>query len=140
MTRAALLLSKSYRTSAGLLWEQALASQRSGAWDALRLRRFEVEIYHPLLAHALDVVVRDALDSSARLKPLIARVQKSTKDLEAGLRTARRIEASFSLGLRVVEAAASVVLFVATPGAESAGKAVSAIGQAARLIPILAQD
>lgn len=140
MTRAALQLSKSYRTSGGLLWEQALASRKAGTWDALRLRRFEIEIYHPLLAHALDVVVRDALDASPRLKPLIAQVQRATKDLEAGLRAARQIEASFSLGLRVVEAAASVVLFVATPSASSAGQAVNAIGQAARLVPTLTKE
>jgi hypothetical protein len=131
MSEAAKGLSKSYRTCAGLLWDAALEAQGRGEISAFDLRRIEVEIYNPLLAHALDVVVKQALDRHAGIDALVLQVKAATRELEQGLACAQRIGAVATFGLGLVNAAARVVAFVAVPSPATAVAAVKAIGGAA---------
>jgi hypothetical protein len=134
MTEESLAISKSFRRVAGLLWDAALAARERGEISPFALRRIEVEVYQPLLAHALDIVTRDALSSQPEIQGLVVQVKGATSDLEKGLKKAERVADLAAFGFRLVGAAASVVSFVMAPSAASAMGAVNAIAAAAKSI------
>jgi hypothetical protein len=135
MSEAALKLSKQFRDMAGAVWEATLAASREGKMDAFAVRRIQVEVYQPLLAHALDIAVQDALATQQGLDALVDEVSSAADDLEEGLDRVKVLENAVAFGLMLVPAVASVVAFVAAPNPATAGAAVAAIGKAAGKLP-----
>jgi hypothetical protein len=140
MSEAALALSKKYREMAGAVWEATLTANRRRRLSAFDVRRIQVEVYQPLLAHALDIAVSDALAEHEGIDALVGEVALATTSLEQGLSDVELLDDTVGFGLALVPAVASVVAFVAAPNPATGGAAVAAIAAAAKKLPSRRED
>lgn len=136
MSEAALAISKKYRDLAGAIWDAALAANAAGSLTSFAVRRVQVEVYQPLLAHALDIAVQDSLDHHRDMDQFAREVSTATDKLSQGVRDVNHIGDIVGFGLALVPAVALVVAFVAAPTQATAAVAVAAIATAAGKLPV----